>query len=97
MNVNSVYIHTVFGYSPSEGKRKAKQAKNSIAFSCHMGMPQDFYIGGWDCKVHANPQEKPLDGLDLSIWCRRFDSFTSTSYCSEMDKYLGSGKPLNRS
>jgi len=67
MNINSVYIHTVFGYSPSEGKRKAKQAKNSIAFSCHMGMPQDFYIGGWDCKVHANPQEKPLDGLDLSI------------------------------
>lgn len=24
-------------------------------------------IGEWDCKVQADPQEKPLGGLDLPI------------------------------
>lgn len=31
--------------------------------------------GGWDCKGHADPQEKPLGGFGPRYWCRRFDSF----------------------
>ena len=39
---------------------------------------QGFLNGGWDCKGHADPQEKPPGGFGPQVWCRRFDSFTST-------------------
>lgn len=55
MNINSVYIHTVFGYSPSEGKRKAKLSEKFHSFFLPHGNAAGFLYRGMGLQSTRKP------------------------------------------